>query len=78
MAPAEFEPAYQALLDQLDAREVWCEIQQLAAPHEPIICCFEADRADCHRLQTARWLERELGVVVPEREAHGGQGEGRP
>ncbi len=66
LPPGEFEPAYQALLDQLDAAEVWREIHEFAGPNEPIILCFEADRRDCHRLQVARWFERELGLVVDE------------
>lgn len=68
LPPGEFEPAYQALLDELDAAEVWSEIHALAAPHQPIILCFEADRRDCHRSQVAAWLERELGQVVDELE----------
>jgi hypothetical protein len=66
LPPGEFEPAYEALLDQLDAAQIWREIHELAAPHEPVILCFEADRGECHRLQVARWFERELGVVVDE------------
>ncbi len=54
------------ILAPLDPRQVWAELHALAAPHEPVLLCWEHDPAGCHRRMVAAWLEQALGVRVPE------------
>ncbi len=46
----------------------------LADPHEPVLLCWErppfSETTWCHRRLVAAWLERELGLIVPEVEPH--------
>jgi hypothetical protein len=67
----EYERLYQAeVLDKLNPQEVWDELHKLANGAEPVLLCYEKppfdDRNFCHRRLIAAWLERELGVEVPE------------
>ena len=32
----------------------------------PILCCYEAKRSECHRAILAEYIERYLGIKVPE------------
>lgn len=75
----EYARRYQIFnLRCLDPQKVWdtlvilAAIQQSNVPGnpEPILLCYESaktlDTQPCHRRLVADWLERELGVVVPE------------
>ncbi len=49
----------------------WFEdLHRLADPHEPVLLCWErppfSETVWCHRRMVAAWLERELGLIVPE------------
>ncbi len=74
MDRAEYEPLYQAILARLDPRRVVEDLQRLADPHQPVLLCWErppfSETVWCHRRMVAAWLERELGLVVPEVEPH--------
>lgn len=54
------------ILSPLDPQIVWDELHALAAPHEPVLLCWEAEPAGCHRRLVAAWLEARLGGCVPE------------
>ncbi len=66
----QYVPLYEAILAGLDPARVWDDLHQLAGDAEPHLMCFErwplAEGEHCHRHQAAKWLERELGVEVPE------------
>ena len=70
MARAEYEPLYQAILARSDPRQVVEDLHRLANPHEPVLLCWErlpfSETVWCHRWMVAAWLERELGLIVPE------------
>lgn len=73
-------PKYEALLAELDPREVLSEIKQLvydkarsmgfddAAADQvtPVMLCYEKAGEFCHRRLVAEWIERELEIQVPE------------
>lgn len=50
-------------------RDYLAEIE--AATPDPILCCYETDRLDCHRHILASFIERMLGVKVKEWEPSG-------
>lgn len=57
------------ILGRLDPREVWDQLHQLAAPHEPVLLCWERlDRPGqwCHRRMVAEWFQATLGHEVQE------------
>jgi hypothetical protein len=74
MLRMEDEAAYRTryfdeVLAPLDPQRTWDELHALAAPHEPVLLCFEDLRKPglwCHRRLVAEWLERALGVEVAE------------
>lgn len=68
---AEYEVLYGRQLAALDARQVVADLHQLAGDATPLLLCWERlDRPGqyCHRRMAAAYLERELGLVVPELE----------
>jgi hypothetical protein len=66
----EFDCQYAELLSRLDPSDTWAALHELAGGAEPVLLCFErppfSDANRCHRRQVAAWLERRLGVDVPE------------
>lgn len=70
LAKPEYERRFAQILAKLDPKKVAAELQVLAGGAEPILLCFEKppfnERNWCHRRLVADWLERELGIVVPE------------
>ncbi len=68
----EYYRRYRRQLDDLDAQRVADELKALAAPHEPVLLCWEVPplaRGNwCHRSIVAQWLFETLGLVVPERD----------
>jgi hypothetical protein len=75
---------YDDQLVRLSSRVVWDELHKLAAPHEPVLLCWERppfalpSAADpkgnwCHRTMVAAWFKRELGEILTEveRSCHG-------
>jgi len=52
---------FNEILDNLDAREV---VKVLG--EDAILLCWEKPGEFCHRRLVAEWLERELGIKVPE------------
>jgi hypothetical protein len=70
MPRAEYEPLYAEILAALDPRATWDRLHELAGGAEPVLLCFEKPPFTatnwCHRRLAAAWLERELGVQVPE------------
>jgi hypothetical protein len=67
----EYYERYRKQLDKLDPERVLEELRALAAPHEPVLLCWERPplRPDnwCHRAIVARWFFDTLGLVVKER-----------
>lgn len=81
---AAFDPLYRkAMLGVLDARKVWDDLHRLAAPHEPVLLCWEHPPFTrgthwCHRRHVAKWLEETLGVEVAEYEPNPHNPRGQP
>ena len=67
----EYYERYRKQLDKLDPMRVLEELKALAAPHDPVLLCWEKPplHADnwCHRSIVARWFFETLGLVVKER-----------
>ncbi len=59
---------YAAQLDRLKPELVLAQLHALAAPHDPVLLCWEQPGVDdfCHRALVAQWFERELKIKVPE------------
>ena len=68
LPPAEYDVLYAEILAELDPAQVWADLHRLAGDAEPVLLFFEKDATGCHRRLVARWLERELGIEVPELE----------
>ena len=64
------------ILARLDPEKVVADLTALAAPHEPILLCFERPPFTatnwCHRRMVANWFRSTLGLEVPELERAGG------
>ncbi|MFA4971901.1 MAG: hypothetical protein WC683_04760 [bacterium] len=58
---AEYTVRYLQQLAQLDAKQVYRDLGDGA-----IMLCWEKPGKFCHRRLAAEWLERELGIEVPE------------
>jgi len=57
----EYRREYQAILDKLDPRQVYADLGPNA-----VLLCWERPGEFCHRRLVAEWLEKNLGVKVPE------------
>lgn len=61
---------YTEQLAKLDPERVVADLTALAAGHEPVLLCYErppfAPDNWCHRRMVADWLEKRLGLLVPE------------
>jgi hypothetical protein len=67
----EYCRRYAEILGHLDLQRTWDELHTLAAPHEPVLMCWEVPpfvvpTNCCHRRLVAAWLEETLSVEVPE------------
>ena len=56
----------QEVLSKVDAWDFYQRLERVSDGKDVALCCFEKDRKDCHRKLVAEWLERELGIEVPE------------
>jgi uncharacterized protein (DUF488 family) len=56
-----YREEYQKILDNLDPRKVYEDLGK-----NSILICWEAPGKFCHRRLVAEWLEKHLGVTVPE------------
>jgi len=61
MPEDEYRRRYQAILDRLDPRQVYEDLGE-----DAVLLCWEQPGEFCHRRLVAAWLERALGVTVPE------------
>jgi hypothetical protein len=65
-----FLAGYACQLAALDPRSTWDRLHQLAAPHEPVLLCWEAppftEQNWCHRRLVAAWFKQTLGYEVAE------------
>lgn len=63
------ERYFREVLAPLNPQETYEAICALAAPHEPVLLCWEdltKPSEWCHRRMVAEWLEQELGISIPE------------
>lgn len=58
------EEYYKQVLSKLDANTVYGELNEFGK--NVVLLCFEQNNEFCHRQLVATWLERELGITVPE------------
>jgi hypothetical protein len=61
LTAAEFDRTFAAILAQLNPQEI---ADALGA--NAVLLCWERPNARCHRRMVAEWLERALGVEIPE------------
>ena len=66
---AAFEAAYEQHLNAVDVERLSQRFRDLSEKHggrRLVLLCFEADVAECHRGQFARWWFQQTGQEVPE------------
>jgi hypothetical protein len=61
-----FRIEYMKQLNGMNAHKVIADLRALTNSDDTIMLCWEQPGVFCHRRITAFWLERELGIVVPE------------
>ena len=61
MEEGDYRREYRKILDRLDPRRVYDDLGS-----ESILLCWERAGQFCHRRLVAEWLEKNLGVKVPE------------
>ena len=61
-----YEATFAEKLAALNPQKVLDDLNELAAGHDPIILCWEKPPVWCHRRIVAEWIEKELGIEVPE------------
>lgn len=61
MSESDYLKHYHAMLAKLDPKKVFEELGE-----DAILLCWEKPGEWCHRRIVAEWLERELGVHIPE------------
>jgi hypothetical protein len=68
---SEYYERYRTQLDKLDPERVLEELMALAAPHEPVLLCWEKPPLHrdnwCHRAIVARWFWETIGLEIRER-----------
>jgi hypothetical protein len=67
--PGRVERGYVGKLDKIGLELIAARLDAIAdecGGKALALCCFEADRADCHRSWAASWLHEQTGLVVPE------------
>jgi hypothetical protein len=67
--PAKAECAYRHKLTTIGLERIAARLDAIADECGGLplcLCCFEADRADCHRSWAAAWLHEQTGLAVPE------------
>lgn len=57
----EYDRAFRRRLNQLDPRRVYEDLGEQA-----VLLCWCKHNAGCHRRLVAEWLEKSLGIVIPE------------
>ena len=57
----QYRQAFQEILDRLDPQKVYEDLGP-----DAILLCWEAPGKFCHRRLVAEWLEKHLGVTIPE------------
>jgi hypothetical protein len=70
VTPARYVELYaEEILSQMDPKETWDTLHEMAAGAEPVLLCWEkpTDKdAWCHRRLAANWFAKQLGEVIPE------------
>jgi hypothetical protein len=67
--PAKFERLFIAQLERYGARHIARRLHEIGRIHQAglvVVCCFEAERDDCHRGMWADWWLTTTGEVVTE------------
>lgn len=67
--PGEFRARYLDRLDRIGVDVILERLAEVAASvpdKKPALCCFETDRADCHRGLWARWWAEQTGELIDE------------
>ena len=62
----EYIPKFEAKLNNLSAKIVIKEFEELSCGKDIVLLCHEKAGEFCHRRLVADWLNRELGIEVPE------------
>ena len=57
---------YREVLSRVDVWGFYQMLERFSGGKDVALCCFEKDRKYCHRKLVAEWIEKGLGVEVPE------------
>ena len=63
---SEYTPKFEQKLKNLSAKSVVKELEELSLGKDVVLLCHEKAGEFCHRRLVADWLNRELGIEVPE------------
>ena len=63
---SEYVPKFNQKLKNLSAKSVIKELEELSLGKDVVLLCHEKAGEFCHRMLVADWLNRELGIEVPE------------
>jgi len=63
---SEYTPKFEQKLRNLSAKSVVKELEELSLGKDVVLLCHEKAGEFCHRRLVADWLNRELGIDVPE------------
>lgn len=66
MEEGEYRRAYASILRRNDANKIYQLIQRIGKGSDVALLCYEKPGEFCHRRLLAEWLEKSLGIEVPE------------
>lgn len=62
----EYIPKFKAKLNNISAKSVIKELEELSCGKDVVLLCHEKAGEFCHRRPVADWLNKKLGIEVPE------------
>lgn len=63
---SEYTIKFNKKLESLNAEDVFEELKQKSGGKNVVLLCHEREGEFCHRRLVSDWLNRELGIEVPE------------
>lgn len=66
MNEEEYKIAYREILRKVDVNKLLVKIQVLSKGKDAALLCYEKPGDFCHRRLLAEWIEKSVGIEVPE------------
>ena len=66
MNEEEYKIAYREILRKVDVNKLLVKIQVLSKGKDAALLCYEKPSDFCHRRLLAEWIEKSVGIKVPE------------